>query len=159
MDVPGGQVQTHIHAVLGAGGGKLRQNVSLTVLVAGSRHIVVGVGAVPDTEAVMVLGCDDEHLEAGIFQGTHHGICVKILFQLENLVGGFVSVIFAPLDFVEGVGAEVAECGQLRLLVPVLVGIRHHGIRLRRRGAGGGQVTVSNVPGIRRLGSGNPGAG
>ena len=145
VDIPGRQIQAHVHVVLGAGLGQLSQNVALAVLVAGVGHIVLGVGTVPDTEAVVVLGGDDEHLEAGVLQSLDHGVSVEVGLQLEDLIGGLVPVVLAPLDLVEGVGAKVAESGQLCLLIPILIGVGQNGVR---GGGWGGVVGERRIPDV-----------
>ena len=131
MDVPGGQVQTHIHVVLGAGCGDLSQDVAahaivVVVAVAGLAGLVGGVGAVPDAEAVVMLGSHDQGAEAGLLQISDQLLCVKVVFQLEDLVRSLAAVMLAPLDLVERIGAEMTERRQSLLVILILVGIRDH---------------------------------
>ena len=150
MDVPGGQVQTHIQVVLGAGCGDLRQDVAAqavvgVIAVAGLAGLVGGVGAVPDAEAVVMLGSHDQGAEAGLLQRSDQQLCVEVLLQLEDLVGSLGAVMLAPLDLVEGVGSEMTECGQTTLVVLILVRIGNHRILLGGRCAVVGQGIHGNI--------------
>lgn len=93
----------------------------------------------------MVLGGDDEHLEAGILQSLDHGVSIEVGLQLEDLIGGLVPVVFTPFDLVEGVGAKVAERGQLCLLIPILIGVGHNFVR---GGCCGGVVGERRIPDV-----------
>ena len=140
MDVPGGQIQAHIQVILGAGRGDLRQDVAahaviIVFAVAGLAGLVAGVGAVPDAEAVVVLGGHDQGAEAGLLQRPDQQLCVKVLLQLEDLVGSLAAVMLAPFDLIERIGAKVTERREPLLLIAILVRIRDHCVLSGGRGA------------------------
>ena len=150
VDIPGGQVQTHVHVVGRTGRGDLRQDIAAHVVVvvarvAGGLHVVLGVGTVPDTEAVMVLGGDDQFLKSRIFQGRDQLIRVKIGLQRKNIIRSPISVVFAPLDLVKGIGAEVTERRQLLFLVLILVCIRNDCVLGRGIHNGGRELCIGDV--------------
>ena len=67
MNVPGGQVESHVHVIFCTCRRDLFQNIALAVLVACLRHVIIGVITCPDTEAVVVLCRDDQLFKSGVF--------------------------------------------------------------------------------------------
>ena len=119
MDIPGGEVQAHVEVICGARLGKLRQDVDPA---RGAAHVVVGRLAVPDAEAVMVLGGDDQALEAGLLDHLDVALGIEGLevVHIGDRRGHLGAVVGAPLDAREGVGPKVAERRELLLGVFVL---------------------------------------
>ena len=161
VDVPGGEVQAHVHALLGAGAGKLGEDVDLA---GGAAHVVVGGRAVPDAEAVVVLGGDDQAGEASLLDHLDVAVGIEGLEPVHifgsgghlGAIGFGGAVVFAPLLAGEGVRTEVAERGEffLRVLVLAASGLDVVLLRLGTRGAG---EAVVRHPGFseRRCGQGD----
>lgn len=96
----------------------------------------------------MVFRGDDQLFEAGIFQSLDVVVSVKIVFESKDFRRMFASVVFAPFDFVECVGTEVAECSEFVFLVTELVGIRKSGILSRFSSFLVSQSSVINPSGL-----------
>ena len=143
VDIPGGEVEAHVDVVLRAGGGELGQDVDLG---RGAAHVVVGGRAVPDAEAVVVLGGDDQPLEACLLD--HLDVAVRIeRGQAVHVFGSrrpALAVVGAPFHARERVGSEVAECRQLFFGVLVLAAVGLYGVLLRGRGDGAAELAIAN---------------
>ena len=164
--VPGGEVDAHVHAVLVAGVAEGLEHVRV-VRAAGVGHVRRALGIVPEAEAVVVLGGDDDLAEAVVLGGLHPLVRVDgrglVVLEQEALGPGFsvaVGILAVPAG--EGGLAVVVEHQQLLALPGELpfrghgaiggrrarVGGRGRGRRIRRRatlhrdGAGGGEAAV-----------------
>ena len=142
IDVPWRQIQAHVHIISRAGLTDLRQDVSLSVLVAGGSDVIFRIIAGPDTEAVMMLCRHDDLLESGIVECLDQRFCVEILFQREDLIRCPVSVILSPFNIVEGVRSEVDKTSKLFLLITILLRCRRHAPGLRHGRAIVRQIAV-----------------
>ena len=116
------EVNSHLQSVFAARGRKVLQHVALSVAEAGRHDAVAGVAALPEHEAVVVLGGNDHHGHAGGLEGLAPLVGVELA---EGEDGGVLHAR-APFLAGEGVGPEVYEGDELTVERGPLVGGGHH---------------------------------
>ena len=123
--VPRGDVDAELHAALLAGIGQLAQHIALAVAPRTLAHGVRALRVGPQTEAVVMLGSEDDALESRVLGHRHPLVAVE--------GGGVEDVLrlraLAPLQTSEGVGSEVAEHIHLHPLPGHLRGRGHRPVR------------------------------
>ena len=128
--VPRREIYAELDTLTAARLGNLAHDVALAILVWRVLDRVLGVGARPQAESVMMFGRKDQPLKARVLDDPDQSVGVEVR-RVEYRLG---LVAIAPLTVCEGVDGKVYE-GILLHAVPLqLPRRRHHAHRRRRLG-------------------------
>ena len=112
VTIPRGEIDTKLDTAAPAGIRYLAHNIALTVFPRTVLDAVLGVGARPQAEAVMVLAGQNQRLHAGTFDCGNPLVGIQRIWVEQRRVFGAV----APLAVREGIHAEMGKGVKFKLL-------------------------------------------
>ena len=128
--VPRREVYSELDALTAARLRDFTYDVALSVLVGRVLHRMLGIGAGPKAETVVVLGREDKPLEPCILDDLHQSVGIEVRGVEYRL--GLVAI--APLAVGECIDGKVYECILLHTVPLQLPRRRHYAHRRRRLG-------------------------
>ena len=121
--VPRREVQSQFQPILLASCRQLAYHITLAVLVGCVTNTVVGILCWPKTEAIVMLGSEDDALHASLFAHA----CPLLTVEACGVERLQRCIAIAPFAVAEGVRTEVDECIGFQLLPSYLIGRRQWG--------------------------------